>query len=70
MLRTFYARVEVEGEKFIGAHLTRDAQELGLTLALPESFAMARPAGARYAGAILRVPIVGKRAWEEAAASA
>jgi hypothetical protein len=45
MLRTVYARVEVEGAKFVRAHLTPDAQELGLTLALPESFAMARPAG-------------------------
>jgi hypothetical protein len=45
MLRTVYARVEVEGATFVRAHLTRDAQELGLTLALPESFVMARPAG-------------------------
>jgi hypothetical protein len=45
MLRTVYARVETEGAKFVRAHLTPDAQELGLTLALPESFAMARPAG-------------------------
>ncbi len=45
MLRTIYARVEVEGATFVQAHLTADAQELGLTLALPESFAMARPAG-------------------------
>jgi hypothetical protein len=41
MLRTVYARVEVEGANYVRAHLTLDAQELGLTLALPESFAMA-----------------------------
>ena len=45
MLRTVYARVEVKGPRFVHAHLTPDAQELGLTLALPETFAMARPAG-------------------------
>ena len=45
MLRNVYERVEVEGPKFVGAHLTADAKELGLTLALPESFVMASPAG-------------------------
>lgn len=45
MLRAVYVRVEVRGEQFIGADLTSDAKELGLTVALPETFAMARPAG-------------------------
>jgi hypothetical protein len=37
MLREVYARIEVRGPEFIGAHLTRDAAELGLTVALPEN---------------------------------
>ena len=37
MLRNVYERVEVDGPKFVGAHLTADAKELGLTLAPPES---------------------------------
>ena len=37
MLCNVYERVEVEGPKFVGAHLTADAKELGLALALPES---------------------------------
>jgi hypothetical protein len=42
-----YARIEVRGPEFIAAHLTPDAAELGLTVALPEtvSVAMASPAG-------------------------
>jgi hypothetical protein len=60
MLRTVYARVEVEGPKFVGAYLTPDALELVLTLALPESFAMARPAGDGHA--LANIPIVG---WHE-----
>ncbi|CAN5241208.1 hypothetical protein BH23CHL9_BH23CHL9_11980 [soil metagenome] len=47
MLRTVYARIEVRGSDFVAAHLTPDAVELGLTVALPEtvSVAMASPAG-------------------------
>lgn len=45
LLGAVYARVEVRGDQFIAAHLTADAKELGLTVALPETFAMARPAG-------------------------
>jgi acyl-CoA reductase-like NAD-dependent aldehyde dehydrogenase len=47
MLREVYARIEVRGPEFIAAHLTTDAAELGLTVALPEtvSVAMASPAG-------------------------
>ncbi|MEX1156143.1 MAG: recombinase family protein [Chloroflexota bacterium] len=45
LLGAVYARVEVRGNRFIAAHLTADAKELGLTVALPETFAMARPAG-------------------------
>lgn len=49
MLRAVYARVEVRGEQFILADFTSDAKELGLTVALPETFAMARPAGIEHA---------------------
>jgi len=35
MIRSVYTRVDVEGPKFVAAHLTPDAKELGLTLALP-----------------------------------
>ena len=45
MIRSVYARVEVEGPKFVAAHLTVEARELGLTVALPEQFVMASPAG-------------------------
>jgi hypothetical protein len=47
MLRDVYARIEVRGPQFVGARLTPDAAELGLTLALPEtvSVVMASPAG-------------------------
>jgi hypothetical protein len=37
MLREVYARIEVRGPEFIAAHLTPDAAELGLTVALPEN---------------------------------
>jgi hypothetical protein len=45
MIRSVYARVDVEGPKFMTAYLTPDARDLGLTLALPEEFVMASPAG-------------------------
>ncbi len=45
MIRSVHARVDVEGPEFVAAHLTPDAGELGLTLALPEEFVMASPAG-------------------------
>jgi hypothetical protein len=45
MVRSVYARVEVEGPKFVAAHFTPDARDLGLTVALPEQFVMASPAG-------------------------
>jgi hypothetical protein len=62
MIRLVYARVEVEGPKFVATHLTPDARELGLTVALPEEFVMASPAGA---GAVLTtIPIVGRRELE------
>jgi hypothetical protein len=70
LLRSIYAKVEVRGPEFAGVHLTPDAEELGLALALPESIVLARPAGAGHAIAIVRLPIVGRFAWENAAASA
>ena len=61
MLRAVYARVEVRGEQFTAADLTSDAKELGLTVALPETFAMARPTGARGPlTTVVRIPIVGR----------
>ena len=44
-LAMFDARVEAEGPRFVAAHMTPDARELGLTVALPEEFVMASPAG-------------------------
>ncbi len=70
MLREVYARIEVRGPEFIAAHLTPDAAELALTVALPEtvSVAMASPAGA---GAVLTtIPIAGRRELESAPRSA
>ena len=60
MLHAVCARVEVTGPAFAAVHLTPDAAELGLTVALPEtvSVAMASPAGV---GAVLAtIPIVGR----------
>lgn len=68
MLNAVYARVEVRGEQFIAADLTSDAKELGLTVALPETFAMARPADDGHA--LTNIPIVGRREWESAIQSA
>ncbi len=45
MIRSVYARVDVEGPRFVAAHLTSDARDLGLMVALPEQFVMASPAG-------------------------
>ena len=59
MIRSVYARVEVEGLKFVAAHLTPDARELGLTVALPEEFAMASPAG--VGDVLTTIPIAGRR---------
>jgi hypothetical protein len=62
MIRSVYARVEAEGPKFVAAHMTPDARELGLTVALPEEFVMASPAGL---GAVLTtIPIVGRQELE------
>jgi hypothetical protein len=58
MIRSVYARVEVAGPTFVAAHLTPDAQELGLTVALPEEFVMASPAGAL--AVLTTIPIVGR----------
>jgi hypothetical protein len=68
MVRSVYARVEVEGPKFVAAHLTPDARDLGLTVALPEQFVMASPAG--DGDALANIPIVGRREWESAVRSA
>jgi hypothetical protein len=37
MIRSVYARVEVEDPKFVAAHLTPHARELGLTVPRPKS---------------------------------
>jgi hypothetical protein len=68
MLRAVYARVEVRGEQFTAADLTSDAKELGLTVALPETSAMARPAG--DGASLANVPIVGRREWDSGTRSA
>jgi hypothetical protein len=68
MIRSVYARVEVEGPKFVAAHLTPDARELGLTVALPEKFVMASPAG--VGGVLTTIPIAGQGDWEAANQSA
>ena len=42
----------------LAAHLTADARDLGLTVALPEQFVMASPAGA--GDVLANIPIVGR----------
>jgi hypothetical protein len=47
--------------------MTPDARELGLTLALPEKFAMARPTGVGRAISTYTIPIEGRDEWLAAA---
>lgn len=42
-----YRRIVVEGSRFIGVALTDEAKAIGLAVALPQSVALARPAGGR-----------------------
>jgi hypothetical protein len=61
LLHAIYQRVEVRGAEFIGVTLTPEAEAHGLALALPQSIAFARPAGAGRGGAIrYRISIVGR----------
>ena len=45
LLHAIYQRVEVRGAAFVGVTLTPAAEAHGLALALPETIALARPAG-------------------------
>ena len=68
-IRSVYARVDVEGPKFVAAHLTPDARELRPTLAPPEEFVMASPAGVRGFRTTF-IPILGRDEWLEQEVSA
>lgn len=65
-----YRRITVEDGRILEVDLTEEAKRLGMVLALPETVAMARPAGARVGIATVRVPIVGRADWLRAARSA
>ena len=45
LVAAIYQRIIVEGNRFVGVELTAEAKANGLTVALPRSVALARPAG-------------------------
>jgi len=45
LVAAIYRRIIVEGNRFVGVELTDEAKANGLTVALPQSVALARPAG-------------------------
>ncbi len=45
LVAAIYRRIVVEGNRFVSVELTEEAKANGLTLALPQSVALARPAG-------------------------
>ncbi len=60
-----YRRITIDDGRIVGVELTEEAKRHGLLLALPETVAMARPAGARgtQATVTVRIPIAGRAAW-------
>jgi len=70
MLREVYARVEVTFPAFAAVHLTPDAAELGLTVALPETVSVATASPAGDGAALATIPIVGRRKLDLEARSA
>ena len=45
LVGAIYRRIIVEGSDFVGVELTEEAKAMGLAVALPQSVALARPAG-------------------------
>lgn len=70
LIASVYQRITVEDGAIISVELTEAAKRAGFIRALPETVAMARPAGARTPQATVRVPIAGRSAWIRAARSA
>ncbi len=60
----------VEDGEVRSVEVTPEAERLGLTLAMPEVMAMARPARAGRAQTTVRIPIAGRAAWLRASRSA
>lgn len=66
LLHAIYARITVTRDGFVEAELTPAAYAHGLALAMREAFVLAPPAGAGAATTVrrvVRIPIVGRRAW-------
>lgn len=73
LVGAIYAEIRVQGPTFVAARLTPDAYAHGLALALAEQgrlageWVLARPTGAKPAGAHWRIPIVDAADWRAAA---
>lgn len=67
MIHAVYARIVIEGPRFVGLRLTPAAYRHGLALALPEAV-MARPTGVGRAITTYDMRIEGRDEWLAAAA--
>lgn len=70
LIASVYQRITVADGAIVSVELTEAAKRWGFVRALPETVAMARPAGARRTQATVRVPIVGRAEWIRASRSA
>lgn len=62
-----YRRITAVGGRVHSVALTEEAKRLGLVLAMPETVAMARPAGAGHTQTTARIRIEGRDEWLRAA---
>jgi DNA invertase Pin-like site-specific DNA recombinase len=71
LVAAIYSRITVEDGSIVEVELTEAAKRNGLIFALPETVAMARPAGARPSQATsVRIPIAGRADWLRSARTA
>ena len=66
MIHTVYARIGVEGPRFVGVRLTPAAYQHGLAVALPDAV-LARLTGVGPALATYDIPTEGRDEWLAAA---
>ena len=67
LLHAIYERIVVTGRKIVSIRLTPSAYAHGLTLALPDKVAVARPTGVGRAIIAYDMPIEGRDEWIAAA---
>lgn len=67
LVARLYRRITVVDGRIRQVALSDEAKRLGLVLAMPETVAMARPAGRNRTQATVRVPIEGRAEWRRAA---